>query len=148
MEWSGGSRIPCANAQGVPTTGSCNLTQRTFKSCAATGCHTEVSARSAYIAAEGRIEQLTETLDDMIDKIPSSEFSTKDNRYTTGEGAKFNNDLAKLPGSKFHNPFLIEALLTASMKQIRIDYGITAPRGPGPGQPADPAGSQLSRRAP
>jgi predicted CXXCH cytochrome family protein len=121
--------IPCLDSQGVPTTGSCDLSQRTFKSCAATGCHTEVSARSAYITAEGRIDLLSETLINLIDKVPASEFSTTDNRYTTGEGAKFNYDLAQIPGTKFHNPFLIEALLSASIKQIKTDYGITAPPG-------------------
>jgi len=65
----------------------------------------------------------------MIKQIPASEFSTSDNRYTTGEGAKFNLALAQIPGTKFHNPFLIEALLSASMKQIKIDYGITSPPG-------------------
>lgn len=121
--------VPCLNAQGVPTTGSCAVTQRTFKSCAAVGCHTEVSARSAFIAAESRIDQLVTSINAMIAKIPASEFSTTDNKYTTGEGAKFNRDLAVIPGSKFHNPFLVEALLTSSMKQITIDYGITAPPG-------------------
>jgi hypothetical protein len=65
----------------------------------------------------------------MIDKIPASEFSTSDNRYSTGEGAKFNNQLALAPGSMIHNPFLIEALITSSIKQITIDYGISSPPG-------------------
>jgi hypothetical protein len=65
----------------------------------------------------------------MIDQIPASEFSTSDNRYSTGEGARFNRDLAVYPGSAVHNPFLIEALITSSIKQITIDYGITSPPG-------------------
>jgi predicted CXXCH cytochrome family protein len=121
------SAIPCLDASGIPTAGDCAVTQRSFKSCDNIGCHTATSARGAFIAAEFRIELLGETLSDMIDKIPSTEFSTGDNRYTTGEGAKFNLDLAQSAGAVIHNPFLIEALITASMKQVTLDYGITSP---------------------
>jgi hypothetical protein len=76
-----------------------------------------------------RFDLLTSTIDAMIAQIPASEFKTGDNFTSTGEGAKFNSDLAKFSGSAAHNPFLVEALLTASIKQIQIDYGISAPAG-------------------
>ncbi len=63
----------------------------------------------------------------MIAQIPASEFITGDNLITTGEGAKFNSALAKLSGSAAHNPFLVEALVTATIKQVQTDYGISAP---------------------
>jgi hypothetical protein len=59
--------------------------------------------------------------------VPASQFKTGDNMITTGEGAKFNVGLATMHGSPVHNPFLVEALLTASIKQVVIDYGLTAP---------------------
>ena len=60
----------------------------------------------------------------MIAKIPATEFKTNDNKITTAEGAKFNLGLAGKGGTEIHNPFLIESLLTASIKQITTDYGI------------------------
>ncbi len=122
--------IPCLDSKGLPTAGNCDISARTFKSCAATGCHTEVSARSAFIAAQSRIDVLTNTLDAMIKKIPSTEFNTSDGKLTTGEGASFDLSLARdFDGSVIHNPFLTEALVTGSIKQITKDYGITAPPG-------------------
>jgi predicted CXXCH cytochrome family protein len=122
--------IPCINAQGLPTRNpTCAVTARTFKSCAASGCHTEASARGAFVAAEGRVALLANALNTVIAKIPAAEFNNNDNKYTTGEGAKFNLALVQAPGAIIHNPFLIEALATASIKQIQTDYGITAPPG-------------------
>jgi hypothetical protein len=81
------------------------------------------------VTSESRIDLLASSLTAMIDQIPASEFSASDSRYTTGEGAKFNRDLALSPGAVVHNPFLIEALVTSSMRQITIDYGIASPPG-------------------
>jgi predicted CXXCH cytochrome family protein len=117
--------IPCVDQAGIPTDStSCALTERSFRAC--TSCHlTETAARSAFAVADQRIGALAHELDELIKRIPSTEFSTTDNRYTTGEGAHFNLELAEKPGSVAHNPFLVEALLHASIKQIAIDYGIT-----------------------
>jgi predicted CXXCH cytochrome family protein len=123
------SAIPCLDAQGIPTAGDCAITARSFESCSSIGCHTAVSARSAMVTSESRIDLLASSLTAMIDQIPASEFSASDSRYTTGEGAKFNRDLALSPGAVVHNPFLIEALVTSSMKQVTIDYGIASPPG-------------------
>ncbi len=122
--------IPCIDAQGRPTRGDCAIGQRSFKTCTE-GCHvhTETSARSVYQVVQLRITNLTTTLDNMLKQVPASEFSTSDNRYTTGEGSRFNLQLAQTRGSFVHNPFLIEALLTGSILQLRRDYNIAAPPG-------------------
>lgn len=116
--------IPCVDAAGLPTgSRDCELTQRSFRSCA--GCHlSENGARSALTVAELRIERLIAEISGLLARIPSTEFSTSDGRYTTGEGSKFNMALAQKTGSAAHNPFLIEGLLLASIKQIELDYGL------------------------
>jgi hypothetical protein len=62
----------------------------------------------------------------LLPLIPSSEFSTTDNRISTAEGSRFNAQLARQPGTPIHNPFLVEALLIYSLDQIAIDYGLFA----------------------
>jgi len=121
--------IPCLNAQGIPTAGDCAITERTFQSCTGAGCHSAIGARSAFIAAEGRIAPLANALTAVISQIPAAEFNANDGRYSTGEGAVFNRGLVQASGAIIHNPFLIEALATATIRQIEIDYGITAPPG-------------------
>ena len=59
-----------------------------------------------------------------------SEFSTTDNKITTAEGSAFNSAMAYIPatnkmtGATVHNPYLMEALLTASIAQLKKDYGV------------------------
>jgi hypothetical protein len=60
----------------------------------------------------------------LIAQIPATEFDENDNRYTTGEGARFNSELARTGGAAAHNATLIEALLIASIQQVRADYGL------------------------
>jgi len=121
--------IACLDSQGIPTTDdSCDLTQRNFTACAVSGCHgSQESARSALTTVWGRFDLLSETINDLLAQVPSSEFVTGDNLITTAEGAKFNVALAELEGSAAHNPFLVEALLTASIKQLQTDYGLKPP---------------------
>ncbi|HSJ10105.1 MAG TPA: cytochrome c3 family protein [Longimicrobiales bacterium] len=116
--------IPCVGADGLPDgNASCELTARSFRSC--TGCHlTETAARSAYAVAELRIARLTAEIAGLLARIPASEFVASDNRYTTAEGSRFNMQLAQKKGSIAHNPFLLEGLLLASIRQIETDYGI------------------------
>jgi predicted CXXCH cytochrome family protein len=122
--------IPCLDAQGIPTTGDCALTQRTFRSCAASGCHgSETVARNLYTLAETRIEDLVEELDELLALIPASEFSNTDNRYTSAEGSRFNKELAEFRGSAIHNPVLVEALLRGSIRQVRQEYGLAPQTG-------------------
>ena len=78
------------------------------------------------LTVEQRFSLLDSTLTHQIAQIPATEFSDTDGKYTTGEGAKFNLSLSRAPGAYVHNPFLIEALMTATIKQITADYGIPA----------------------
>jgi predicted CXXCH cytochrome family protein len=114
---------PCVDEDGRHTGASeCGLMERSFQSC--TACHgSEAAARSAYIVAEQRIENLANTLEPLLDQIPEGEFGNP-GRYTTADGSLFNLRLARVNGSATHNPFLVEALLVASIRQIEIDYGV------------------------
>lgn len=118
--------IPCVDGDGIPTGATdCGLTERSFRSCT-DGCHgSESAARSALIAARDRIADLADDLEAMIDQIPEGEFANP-GLYSTADGSLFNLQLARVRGSEVHNPFLIEALLRASMRQIEADYGIAA----------------------
>lgn len=122
--------IPCLDAQGVPTAESdCDITERSFASCSTGGCHgSPEGARGALIVARTRIEGLAEEVNELLSHVPSSEFRTGDGLITTGEGAKFNASLALQAGNEVHNPFLIEALLIASIKELEIVYGLSARR--------------------
>jgi predicted CXXCH cytochrome family protein len=122
--------IPCVDANGRPTPDqSCTqVSQRSFRSCAASGCHTEASARSAWVTAEADIALLMGALDNMLNSplIPASE---KASGVTTYRGSKFNWDLADSHGAAAHNPFLVKALLRASIAQVAKDYGVATPPG-------------------
>lgn len=116
---------PCLDAQGVPTEGPCDPAEETYQSCTSAGCHgSEDAARSAEIVVDLRIEGLVTELQGLIDMIPESEFDQNDSRYTVAEGSLFNLELAEAPGARVHNPFLIEALLIASIQQVRTSYSL------------------------
>jgi hypothetical protein len=116
---------PCLDAQGVPLpTTDCGLDERTFATCASSSCHgSEDVARSAWVVVQLRLDDLTTDLTALIAQISDTEFVTGDGLITTGEGSEFNLQLAEQEGSPLHNPFLIEALLRASIDQIELDYG-------------------------
>jgi predicted CXXCH cytochrome family protein len=119
--------IPCLDSAGRPTAGTCAMTQRTFRSCTASGCHgSENAARSATIAVETRLRTLTVEVNRLVAKVPASEFNTTDGKTTVGEGAKFNGSLLDGDTSRgVHNPFLLEALLQASIEALKTTYNIT-----------------------
>ena len=122
--------IPCVDANGLPTpTQNCTITQRSFKSCAASGCHTEASARTIMTTAEADIALLGGALDVMLKdpRIPATDKTS--GKVSTWRGATFNLNLARHPGSEVHNPFLAKALLRASIAQMAKDYGLTPPPG-------------------
>jgi hypothetical protein len=77
--------------------------------------------------ARTRIASLTSQVTNLLAQVPASEFVNNDYLITTAEGARFNRDLGDQPGSAIHNPFLVEALLTASIVQLRTEYGLTVP---------------------
>lgn len=133
--------IPCIDQNGLPTTNDCDLSQRTFAACTASGCHgSEAVARSLMEVDEQRIEELTNELDAVLEEVQpnwkacrasdscpaGSPFNGTDGKFTTAEGAAFNYDLALAPGGVVHNPFLLEALVTASIKQVEQDYNVPA----------------------
>ena len=129
--------LPCLD----PTTGvpsgdeSCQMSERSFKGCVASGCHgSEASARSATIAVESRLTTLSIELKRLVDlakiKVPGD--WKNDTVVTPLEGADFNANIFGLEGSGLHgdfsrgvhNPFLIEALLNASITYIKQYYQI------------------------
>jgi predicted CXXCH cytochrome family protein len=121
--------IPCVDANGAPTEDqSCEEAQRSFRSCSASGCHTEASARTAFLTAEADIAFLASAAQQMIDQVPASEkLPAARGKVTTARGSQFNVNLALAVGSAAHNPFLVKALLRASMAQMAQEYGITPP---------------------
>lgn len=119
--------IPCVDASGVPTgSDSCTLPEREFSGCTAAGCHgTEEAARSAYSTAETVIDELVGQLDVLLARPEvATDNVQNDGRFTVADGAWFNSQLAKMPGSHVHNPFLIEQLLIASIQALRDTYSI------------------------
>jgi predicted CXXCH cytochrome family protein len=117
--------IPCL-VDGAPVPGDCEQSQRSYQTCTDAGCHgSEDVARSLQNVAELRINTLASELNALIAQIPATEFNANDGRYSTGEGARFNYQLATMRGSVIHNPFLLEALLIASIEQVRDDYAVT-----------------------
>ena len=122
--------IPCSDAQGRPTTGDCAISKRTFTACANSSCHANATvAQSLYVTDSLRIGALETTLSGQLAKVnAATELNYKSTTLTTAKGAKWNLMLAQKPGGWIHNPFLIEALLTSSIKQMQLDYGI-APSG-------------------
>jgi predicted CXXCH cytochrome family protein len=114
---------PCLDGAGVATEGPCDFADESYLTCTSAGCHgTEAVARSAEVVVTLRIESLVTELQGLIDLIPASEFDPDDARYTVGEGSLFNLELAEAPGAMIHNPFLIEALLIASINVARDTY--------------------------
>lgn len=104
------------------------MSQRSFKSCAASGCHSEASARTAFVAAEADIALLRGALNAMLASplIPASE---KTSGVTTYRGSLYNYNLAATHGAEAHNPLLVKALLRASIAQVAKDYGVATPPG-------------------
>ncbi len=124
--------IPCVDANGAPTIDqNCQISGRSFKSCAAAGCHSEATARTAITTAELDIRVLYSALEQQIatgrgdGRIPASEFAS--GKVSTARGATFNAALAKSHGAEVHNPFLVKALLRASLAQVQKEYGVPSP---------------------
>lgn len=124
---------PCVDANGAPTVAQdCAPERQTFRSCTGSGCHgSENVARSAEFVAEGRVRSLALEVNRLVALVRTArptEFNTTDNRITTAEGANFNsisvyNTTTNRPtGAVIHNPFLVYALLDASIVQLKRDY--------------------------
>jgi predicted CXXCH cytochrome family protein len=120
--------IPCVDANGLPTDArDCQVSQRSFKSCAASGCHTEATARTVYASQKADLATLVNALAPMLadPRVPASDKLS--GKVSTWRGATFNSNLAKEVGSESHNAALVKALLRASIAQMAKDYGITPP---------------------
>jgi predicted CXXCH cytochrome family protein len=113
---------PCTDAEGRPVSSrECGIQQRSFQSCAVGGCHgSEGAARSAQLTARLRLDTLADELEALLAGVPATEFAP--GRVTTALGARFNVQLARFRGTEVHNPFLMEALLIASIQQVRREY--------------------------
>lgn len=124
------SAIPCVDSNGLPLPPdkqNCAISTRSYKSCAASGCHSEATARTVYVTAQADIAGLAAGLNSMLAKVPASEMAVP--KVNSARGATFNVALALDKGSAAHNPFLAKALLRASIVAIAKDYGITPPPG-------------------
>lgn len=119
--------IPCVDAQGIPTgAATCPLTARSFQGCLGSGCHgSQEAARSAYTVVNNRIATLAAELKSLIDRVRATEIRQNDGRWSSAEGADFNYQLAVKVGSSIHNPFMVEALLTASIREMRTRYSLS-----------------------
>ncbi len=149
--------VPCVDAQGIPTgTKDCEYTTaaRSWTSCAKSGCHSNASvAAAAFNTVRARMKLLADQLwidtdgSRSLQAAPTdagmlavvrqtrpTEWSTTDNRVSPAEGAEFNARLcgefgqSNTDNSKgIHNPFLCEALLIATINEVRTIYGLPAP---------------------
>ena len=131
--------IPCVDASGIPVEGDCEISTsaRSFQGCTGSGCHGDATAAfSALTAASTRIENAATELHDLLLLVdPNLEeaggaIDPADPTFTTAEGATFNYHLATfggdVTGSTAHNPFLVEALLLASITEVEDEYGVPA----------------------
>jgi predicted CXXCH cytochrome family protein len=145
--------IPCLDANGIPVAdNSCPYTEtdRSFNGCTAAGCHgSTTAALNAFNANRGILATLADQIwvdnpaglpaelevpdpadQGLLALVPSTEFSTTDSMITVAEGVLFNMRLvaedryANGDRSKgAHNPFLSQALLTASIQALNATYG-------------------------
>jgi predicted CXXCH cytochrome family protein len=134
--------IPCVDTAGIDSTNSCDVSQRSFAACTASGCHSsEDVARSYYESLDQEMAYLTGVLwkdnnaNGMLDagdtgllsKVPSTEF-TRDSVITVAEGAFFNVQLVSSDRSHgVHNPPYLKALLIASIDAVQNQYALAAP---------------------
>jgi predicted CXXCH cytochrome family protein len=147
--------IPCLDATGKPIadkTCAYTVAARSWQSCTASGCHASAAvAASAFNTIRGRMKFYVDQLwinsdgDNTLDPSPTDAgllASLKASRpaewtnatvLSPAEGAEFNARLCGETGQSntdnskgIHNPFLCEALLTATITYIRSYYGLPA----------------------
>lgn len=139
--------IPCVDAQGVPQPfeDQCEISTaaRTFQACTGGPCHgDEQAAFSALNRAVTSIQGLADDLHALLERVDPNleeaggEIDDTNPTFTIAEGALFNYNLATfgntdfgtntVVGSSVHNPFLVEALLIASIDAVEEEYGVLA----------------------
>lgn len=146
--------IPCLDPNGLPTADkNCAYTAnaRSWQTC--TACHGDAAAAAnAFNTARDRMKFFVDQLwvdlngNGSLQAAPTDggllatvramhpgEWSNTDNTITPAEGAEFNARLCGEFGQSTsdnskgaHNPFLCQALLIASINQIREHYGLPA----------------------
>jgi predicted CXXCH cytochrome family protein len=130
--------LPCLDAEGLPTTEDCGYTvaERSFLSCATAGCHgTPEVAEGLLSLTMNRIESaaddlllLLETVDAGLEDADEP-IDPASSTFTLAEGALFNYHLATFGGGTAagaaHNPFLVEALLDASIVAMTQEYNLS-----------------------
>jgi hypothetical protein len=134
--------VPCVNEEGIPLPfpNECDLSAeaRSYVGCVDSGCHqTEEAAASALTRKSASIQRLVDELAALLDQLPEGEVS-RDPPFTVADGADFNIQLAlhgndefgtdTVLGSTTHNPFLMEALLIASIEAVEEEYEDILPR--------------------
>ena len=117
---------PCKDANGLPVSDDdCAESERSFRGCTTSGCHgSESIARNLKATARTRLDGLNDQLKALLAQMPASEFDPNDSRYSVAEGSRFNSQLSDQTGAEVHNPFLIEALLRASIAEMKRSYGL------------------------
>ena len=97
--------IPCVDANGLPTPSqTCTITQRSFKSCAASGCHTESSARTIMVTAEADIKFLARTAQPRVPQRAATVAPAARARRPTGAGELCDvSQAARLHAVPFHD---------------------------------------------
>ena len=135
--------IPCLDAQGVPMPGDCNLEAgaRSFEGCA--DCHSTTTIPGTLRAVALDLLNDVNALHDLLVQVDPNledaggEIDPADPTFTVAEGAFFNLNLATFPGGErqdslmlvagaaAHNPFLMRALLGASITAVQDEYGVS-----------------------
>jgi hypothetical protein len=139
--------MPCLDPAGLPLPfgQDCDLapTARTYEACTGGPCHgSEDSAFAAVTAATERIERWVHEIEELLEEIEpdgedeGGEIDATNAIFTVAEGAFFNTALAHhgdedfgtntVLGSTVHNPFLLEALLIASLEALEDEYEVQA----------------------
>ena len=113
---------PCVDVQGAPVAGPCTDDEKSYAACV--DCHSDDVARGLVQGSKARLLPLQAELEDLLGRVPDSEFDADDDRYTVAEGSKYNLQLSRGGGAAVHNALLVEALLSASIDEMREHYGL------------------------
>lgn len=147
--------IPCLDPTGKPTADkTCAYTEtaRSWKSCTTAGCHANAAvAANAFTTVRNRMKFYTDQIwtdlnaNGSINAAPTdggylatlkqtrpTEWNGSDIVVKPAEGAEFNARLCGEYGQStadnskgIHNPFLCEALLVATINDLKTSYGLT-----------------------
>jgi predicted CXXCH cytochrome family protein len=134
--------IPCVDTAGIDSTNSCDVSQRSFAACAASGCHSSQDvARSYFESLSSEMQYLAGVLwtdvnangkidtgdTGLLTQVPSTEFK-RDAVITVAEGALFNVQLISSDRSHgVHNPPYLRALLIATIQAVKAQYQLAVP---------------------